>query len=98
MRFVADKYGPYSDRLRHLLNGLDGSYLHCDKRLGDAGPSDTIWFDEGRRAYLELYLKQDEQRALQQCWIEPPSDRWLRIAVRVGIACHGGLADRARAL
>jgi O-acetyl-ADP-ribose deacetylase (regulator of RNase III) len=23
LRFVADKYGPYSDRLRHLLNGLD---------------------------------------------------------------------------
>jgi len=64
LQFTADKYGPYSDRLRHLLNGLDGSYLHCDKRLSDAEPSDTIWFDEGRRAFLELYLKQDEQRAL----------------------------------
>ena len=38
--------------------------LHCDKRLSDAGPSDTIWFDEGRRAFLELYLKQNEQRPL----------------------------------
>jgi len=64
LRFVADKYGPYSDRLRHLLNGLDGSYLHCDKRLSDAGPSDTIWFDEERRAYLDLYLKQSEHRPL----------------------------------
>lgn len=64
LRFAADKYGPYSDRLRHLLNGLDGSYLHCDKRLSDAGPSDTIWFDEERRAYLELYLKQSEHRPL----------------------------------
>jgi hypothetical protein len=64
LRFRADKYGPYSDRLRHLLNGLDGSYLHCDKRLSDAGPSDTIWFDEGRRSFLELYLKQSEQRPL----------------------------------
>jgi O-acetyl-ADP-ribose deacetylase (regulator of RNase III) len=64
LRFAADKYGPYSDRLRHLLNGLDGSYLHCDKRLSDAGPSDTIWFDEERRAYLDLYLKQSEQRPL----------------------------------
>jgi len=36
--FTADRYGPNSDRLRHLLNGLDGSYLHSDKRLGDAGP------------------------------------------------------------
>jgi O-acetyl-ADP-ribose deacetylase (regulator of RNase III) len=64
LQFKADKYGPYSDRLRHLLNGLDGSYLHCDKRLSDAGPSDTIWFDEERRAYLETYLKQSEQRPL----------------------------------
>jgi hypothetical protein len=64
LRFRADKYGPYSDRLRHLLNGLDGSYLHCDKRLSDAGPSDTIWFDEGRRPFLDLYLKQSEQRPL----------------------------------
>jgi O-acetyl-ADP-ribose deacetylase (regulator of RNase III) len=64
LQFSADKYGPYSDRLRHLLNGLDGSYLHCDKRLSDAEPSDTIWFDEERRAFLELYLKQEEQRPL----------------------------------
>jgi O-acetyl-ADP-ribose deacetylase (regulator of RNase III) len=64
LQFAADKYGPYSDRLRHLLNGLDGSYLHCDKRLSDAEPSDTIWFDEERRAFLELYLKQEEQRPL----------------------------------
>lgn len=64
LQFTADRYGPYSDRLRHLLNGLDGSYLHCDKRLSDAGPSDTIWFDEGRRAFLELYLRQEEQRTL----------------------------------
>ena len=64
LQFSADKYGPYSDRLRHLLNGLDGSYLHCDKRLSDAGPQDTIWFDEERRSFLELYLKQEEQRSL----------------------------------
>ena len=66
LRFAADKYGPYSDRLRHLLNGLDGSYLHCDKRLSDAGPSDTIWFDEERRAFVDLYLKQNKQRPLLQ--------------------------------
>ncbi len=65
LRFVADRYGPYSDRPRHLPNGLNGSYLHCDKRLSDAGPSDTIWFDEARWAYLELYLKQKDHRALQ---------------------------------
>lgn len=59
LRFTADRYGPYSDPLRHLLDGLDGSYLHCDKRLSDAGPTDTIWFDETRRHILDLYLKQE---------------------------------------
>ena len=64
LRFSADKYGPYSDRLRHLLDGLDGTYLHCDKRLGDAGPSDTIWFDEDRRPFVDAYLKQTDARPL----------------------------------
>ena len=41
-----------------MLDGLDGSYLHCDKRLADAGPSDTIWFDETRREFVDLYLRQ----------------------------------------
>ena len=44
--FTANRYGPYADKLKHLLNGLDGSYLHCDKRLGDAGPFEPIRFDE----------------------------------------------------
>ena len=66
LKFAADKYGPYSDRLRHLLNGLDGSYLHCDKRLSDAGPTDTIWFDEDRRPYVELFLKQENARSLRR--------------------------------
>lgn len=62
--FTADKYGPYSERLRHLLNALDGTYLHCDKRLSDAGPSDTIWFNEERRERVNVYLKQDASRNL----------------------------------
>ena len=66
LQFVADKYGPYSDRLRHLLDGLDGTYLHCDKRLSDAGPSDTIWFDEERRKHVDLFLQQDENSQLRK--------------------------------
>jgi len=64
LQFVADKYGPYSERLRHLLDNLDGTYLHCDKRLSDAGPSDTISFNEDRREFLGLYLKQDTAQPL----------------------------------
>ena len=56
LRFAADKYGPYADRLRHLLNGLDGSYLHCEKRLSDAGPFDLIWFEDSKRGKVQEYL------------------------------------------
>jgi O-acetyl-ADP-ribose deacetylase (regulator of RNase III) len=62
LRFSADRYGPYAQRLTHLLNGLDGSYLHCDKRLADAGPFDTIWFEESQREKLDLYLKSQAAR------------------------------------
>jgi len=57
LRFEANRYGPYAQRLTHLLDGLDGSYLHCDKRLADAEPFDTIWFEETKREKLEFYLK-----------------------------------------
>jgi len=57
LQFVAHKYGPYAHRLTHLLNNLDGSYLHCDKRIGDADPLDVIWFNDTRKSYLQTYLK-----------------------------------------
>lgn len=57
LRFAPNKYGPYADRLRHLLEGLDGSYLHCDKRISDADPLDVIWFDDGRKTFVQTYIK-----------------------------------------
>lgn len=62
LHFSANKYGPYSDQLRHLLNGLDGSYLHCEKRLADAGPLEPIWFERERRTQVEAYLESDAAR------------------------------------
>jgi O-acetyl-ADP-ribose deacetylase (regulator of RNase III) len=62
LRFQADRYGPYADRLRHLLDSMDGSYLQCEKRLADADPFDTIWFEESKREKLELYLQGAEAR------------------------------------
>lgn len=59
LNFVAHKYGPYANRLDHLLNDLDGSYLHCEKRISDADPMNVIWFDDERRPYLQTYLKTD---------------------------------------
>lgn len=62
LRFAPDRYGPYAHRLTKLLNGLDGSYLHCDKRLADAAPFDTIWFEESKRERLALYLRGPDAR------------------------------------
>lgn len=55
-RFVAHNYGPYADRLRHLLDSLDGSYLHCERRLADARSSDVIWFEREQTERVRLYL------------------------------------------
>ena len=62
LRFKADRYGPYAPRLTHLLNGLDGSYLHCNKRLADAGPLDVIWFDDTKKDIVALYLISSEAK------------------------------------
>jgi hypothetical protein len=56
LKFTADKYGPYADNLRHLLNELDGSYLHCEKRLSDAGPLEPIWFEDSKRENIRRFL------------------------------------------
>lgn len=57
--FIAHKYGPYSDKLRHLLDGLDGSYLKCDKRLADATATDLIWFDETKKDRVHAFLNSE---------------------------------------
>jgi O-acetyl-ADP-ribose deacetylase (regulator of RNase III) len=62
LRFVADRYGPYANRLTHLLDGLDGSYLHCEKRLADAAPFDTVWFEDTKRPRLEFYLQSSDAK------------------------------------
>ncbi len=54
--FTAGRYGPYAQPLGHLLNRMDGSYLHCEKRIPDAGPFEPIWFDASRRPRLDAYL------------------------------------------
>ncbi len=56
LKFVADKFGPYADNLRHALNDLDGSYLHCERRLADAGPLDAITLDLSRLGAVKVFL------------------------------------------
>ena len=62
LNFVPKFYGPYSHNLQKLLDSLDGSYLHCDKRLSDAAPVDPIWFIERKRDLLSAYLESGEGR------------------------------------
>ncbi len=65
LRFKADIYGPYAQRLTHLLDGLDGSYLHCDKRLGDASPLDVIWFDDSKKDKVSIYIMSGDAKIYQ---------------------------------
>lgn len=59
-QFAPNKFGPYSDRLKHMLNGLDGSYLQSDKRLSDSSPFDFIRFDFARSDKVKAYLTSSE--------------------------------------
>jgi hypothetical protein len=59
LQFAPHKYGPYANRLDRLLNNLDGSYLHSEKRISDADPLDVIWFDDERKAVVQTYLKSE---------------------------------------
>ena len=64
-RFEANIYGPFSDRLRHLLDALDGTYLHCSRRLADASPTDVIWFEDQQAGRVALFLKTEAKPYLE---------------------------------
>ena len=63
LKFEANRYGPYADNLRHLLDNLDGSYLHSEKRLADAGPADVLHFAPDHEQKLGAYLRTAEGAA-----------------------------------
>ena len=65
LKFAASRYGPYADRLLCLLDAVDGSYLHGERRLADAGPKDLIWFDDERRNEVATYLAEPWQAQYQ---------------------------------
>lgn len=60
LEFQADRYGPYAPALGFMLNALDGSYLHCEKRIPDASPLDTMYFDPEWQVRLSNYLKSSD--------------------------------------
>jgi O-acetyl-ADP-ribose deacetylase (regulator of RNase III) len=59
LQFVAHRYGPYADRLKHLIDYLDGSYLRSNVRIPDAKPTDVIAFDDSKRDRVAAYLKSE---------------------------------------
>ena len=58
--FVANRYGPYSETVRLLLDSLDGSYLECERRVADARPFDPIRFRHDRQDRVKAYLTAPE--------------------------------------
>jgi O-acetyl-ADP-ribose deacetylase (regulator of RNase III) len=62
LEFSANKFGPHAPVLGHVLDGLDGSYLHCEKRVADAGARDTIWFEDSKRDKLAAYLTSEAKQ------------------------------------
>ena len=65
--FVAGRYGPYADSLRHVLNALDGSFLHSEKRIADSNRNDTVTFEYAREAELREYLARSSMQRYADC-------------------------------
>lgn len=62
LRFEANRYGPYANRLTHLLNSLDGSYLQSDKRITDSEYLDTIRFNYDKADKVNAFLRTGDAR------------------------------------
>jgi len=65
MTFSAQRYGPYADALRHVLMGMDGSFLDCDVRIADAGVMDVLRISNAQRDRVRAYLAAPPQLALR---------------------------------
>ena len=59
LQFVAHRYGPYANRLDHLLDGLDGSYLRSTVRIPDAKPTDVIAFNDAKKDRVDAFIRSE---------------------------------------
>ena len=64
LKFSSSNYGPYADKLRHVLDALDGSYLSSEKRIADSDPLDVIWFNEKKRDRVNAFLSSEAKEYL----------------------------------
>ena len=97
LAFQADKFGPYAPNLGHLLNNLDGSYLHCEKRVADASVLDTIWFENSKKDVVAAFLGTSEAKQYAGALDETTRliDR-IRISLGDGAIGYGRLAAKPR--
>ena len=100
LRFSANRYGPYADRLKHLLDALDGSYLHAEKRLADASPFDVIWFDDAKKDKVTAFLTTPEAKVYRAALEDAAaiidgfeSPLGMELLATVDWLLHRGLAD-----
>jgi len=58
LTYQANRYGPYADNLRHLLDSLDGNYLQANKRIADSQAFDNaIRFNYQHKQTVQDYLE-----------------------------------------
>lgn len=56
--FAVNRYGPYANKLTHLINNLDGYYLLSNKRISDVQAFEsTIRFNYDHKQTVEKYLQ-----------------------------------------
>lgn len=58
------RYGPYANRLTHLLDYLDGSYPRSEVRIPDARPTDVIAFNDAKKEIVAAYLESEAGKYL----------------------------------
>lgn len=58
LNFSVNRYGPYANKLTHLLNNLDGYYLLSNKRITDVQAFEsTIRFNYDHKLTVQEYLQ-----------------------------------------
>ena len=57
LNFQRDKYGPYADNLRHVLNRLDGHYIHGVGDNTEKAASASIHLSENAVTEAEFFLE-----------------------------------------
>lgn len=65
LKFTQNRYGPYAHRLSYLIDSIDGSYLHCAKRIVDSSPTDLIWVEPTKSEKVTVYLKSHAKEAAE---------------------------------